>query len=483
MDLMDSPNRAAQQPPDQPNGRDQGRGDSEVRFEPITVPPTAPERIVATRGESINARAGSVITRQNVNQPLANIKEDEATEGELLGVQAIIDHSWIGNTLYHHVEWEDGDKSWEPLHHINCLPLVVDYHRKNDLHDMARAMEIYTNCQPVNLRLHVKDCWFAFWRKFPRNRKSGVRGILHAPWKKDCFLNRRVGMTDVRKEISKYNFALQDRIRSKIRVIGGAEFEVVNKLDDCIPPMVSGQSIDDALEGYNPVLFPVYPNPNPDAPLQTWQPDERNQGNNPHRIAMHAPTNGPSYHTFIPVLVHRSKFAEWELRPLRTLQPGKKIMRVEGMVVDEKDVSKRMRKDSCEVLSLVQFISLSKGKCLDRNHHFDFSRMLVQSCDANCEIVEEVKGDVHAVFVQAKRIIESGECLSIDYFPHVKAAVGVPHLRADYAECLCGHARCRGIVWMEEEKSVKKGDYKAARVNRSTFNGHNMVSKTWDLED
>ncbi|GMT21195.1 hypothetical protein PFISCL1PPCAC_12492, partial [Pristionchus fissidentatus] len=450
-----------------PRGND-NRANSDVRIGPVQPAPA----VVAPAMRRVRAnpivRAGSIITRKNLNLPLAavvdNDNEDENDDREIWTVGDVVGHGWVGNTLLHEIMWEcNGKKSWEPLHHLNCFDLVVAYYKRINEPVWAKMMEAYHHMQPTGLRMHVKNTNFLFYTR---------TGMLNDAWVQRSFVYTHFDAAEVADKLGDLNYSIRDLLRCKRRAEGGAEFEVVNRKDGCVPPLPFGRSIEEAEETADHVVRPDWSAALNAGPTQRWLPTESGRDSNEHDLLRHAPATGMRQHAFIPTLVYRNRYSEWDLRPTIDLNAGKKILRIEGQVVSRDVADKYLRREGCEITAFLHFIRIDDATCLDRREHMDYSRYLAHSCEPNCDVrLEQVDGAPPALYVHAKRDIEAGEALSINYFPAVPQSVGEAKKLADFIECQCGLAACRGVLWIQKGSSAKSTRLMKMKTH---FGGHSL---------
>ncbi len=104
------------------------------------------------------------------------------------------------------------------------------------------------------------------------------------------------------------------------------------------------------------------------------------------------------------------------------------------------------------------FFETSDGGIIDANIRGNAARWINHSCDANCQSFEYDDG---RVFIEARRTIRKGEEITYDYRLSLEGRL-TKQVRADYA-CLCGAAKCRGLLLVEPKKKKKAGPVSKAK--------------------
>jgi SET domain-containing protein len=123
---------------------------------------------------------------------------------------------------------------------------------------------------------------------------------------------------------------------------------------------------------------------------------------------------------------------------------GTLIIEYKGQRIDWETALERHPHDPAQPNHTFYF-SLDTGDVIDANVRGNSARWINHSCAPNCEAREQ-DGQV---FIHAKRKLKAGEELFYDY-GLVLDEPYTAQLKRDY-QCLCGAAKCRGMMLADQE--------------------------------
>jgi SET domain-containing protein len=124
---------------------------------------------------------------------------------------------------------------------------------------------------------------------------------------------------------------------------------------------------------------------------------------------------------------------------LCAIPAGQRILEYRGEVTSWRRASARFRRSGIPGHTFI--FGLADGRVIDGSVGGNSARWLNNSCQPNCEAVEDERG---RVFIETLRDVMPGDELCIAYGLTIDEAI-TPEILADYC-CRCGAKRCSGSM-------------------------------------